>query len=269
MNKNSFFVFNLLTSFISIVSASDQLNNDDQLNQVTNGLPANLFNLTTINMKNNNSLETKALPIINTNELWRLLSKLRIGSFFTSKTRALNCECPTQPAIIPIPIVERIHHHYDKHNSPLNKHGRQQSAAYELKTPFELKQAYALNNLNDKTSLSEQSIRNEILDKTRFADHNDLIKDNGRSITSVRTSSNTQQQQTNPSTSLHQDAYLFSTNNAVRLPASSNSINNKNYRLPDMTTLANKDELLWPVDANSLDKQTNFMDMKGRLLNLI
>ena len=45
-----------------------------------------------------------------------MLSKLRIGSFFTS--RAIKCECPSasQPAatLIPVPVVERIHHHYDK-----------------------------------------------------------------------------------------------------------------------------------------------------------
>lgn len=74
-----------------------------------------------------------------------MLSKLRIGSFFTS--RSIKCECPsasqpTAATLIPIPMVERIHHHYDK--QPQSDHQRDDlnrmrvgRATYDLKGALE------------------------------------------------------------------------------------------------------------------------------------
>lgn len=165
-----------------------------------------------------------------------MLGKLRIGSLFPS--RSVKCECPSasQPTttLIPVPLVERIHHHYDtQQRDALNKMpvGRatydlkgaleQMKGLYDAKTLEQAKGLYdvktltELRNLIDAKGLhgighgpggdlAEASGQRVLLDKARFSELNDLISENGqRSISSaVRASSFGNQQQTDSLTSL-------------------------------------------------------------------
>lgn len=314
MNKNrsNIFIYHFisLTFITTIVTQTTNLlneNNEDKQQQTNNDQfmsktifqpTTNLPNLSSINFKIN-STEGKAFA---TNELWRLLSKLRIGSFFTSRARSIACECPTssQTTLIPIPVdihhLDKLSNHLNYHssnqplNNPLNHPLNRIQHLQDLKSntpdtkqltdayPLMKKQTYnnekyAYNNLNnlflypDKVLSTEQSTAKEILDKTHL---NDLINDNGRSITSsVGTTSlfDNQKQQTNPLSNL-QAAFLFN-----KVPFHENLIN-KNHLLQDNSLFSKKDEFShtnWPDNLNkynNIDKQLpqDFLEFRGKII---
>lgn len=169
-------------------------NNDDP--QTTSKQASSAVSLPVNVPPANNDFRASA-PIVNTNELWRMLSKLRIGSFFTS--RAIKCECPsvsqptTAPAatLIPIPMVERIHHHYDKSSSRDALNGLRK-AAYDLKYPYDVRNARNLYDLSETAKQAAHGLSgaeassSKKFDKARFGELSDLISDNGqRSIMSA------------------------------------------------------------------------------------
>lgn len=248
-------------------------------------LNANNLDLSFLNSSKISVIDPKSLPTLNTADLWRLINnKLRIGSFFSrvNKPNAMessNCQCAPAATdkmmtakLIPmpiVPVVERIHHIYDKqipnsnklvqlpykplstleHKQPFNN---LKYSTSELKQPLDhsylLKNVYKLNtNLYDinRAIANEQLIKKDTLDKTRFLDfqnQNDLI--NGRSINAVRTF--------NPSINLNEDIYLQ--NNLPNLP------NKEQTNLANNALVNSKlnDELNYQLNNwNNFDRQSS------------
>ena len=205
--------------------------------------PSNpVVNLSTNPAGNPNDFRA-SVPIVNTNELWRMLSKLRIGSFFTS--RAIKCECPSasQPAtLIPIPVVERIHHHYDKQpaRDALSRLRAGRAAndlkdaldgktltdfrnlidtktAYDPKYAYDFRNVRNLNDFKSSETVKQAGLAEAHMDKARFGELSDLISDNGqRSITSARVPSFGNQQSAGLQEALGQSLLLTANDPLLR-----------------------------------------------------